>query len=132
MQRVLVDFGAEKSCGQAVERVREHSGIEAPASAVRQPSEAHGARMLEQQEKERLSEWGPEPGVELLSTELDGSQVPRVETGVKAAGERFEDHRRGRRLSWQEARLCLGREPEKVTLALSVVSRDAWPDAQIL
>ncbi len=114
LQRVLVDFGAEKSFGQAVERVREHYGIEVPASAVRQQSESHGARMLEQ-EKQRLSELGPEPGVELLVTEMDGSQVPLVETGVNAAGERLKDHRRGRRLYWQEARLCLAREPEKVT-----------------
>jgi hypothetical protein len=70
--------------------------------------------MLEQQEKQRLSQFGPEPGVELLITEMDGSQVPLVETGVNAVGERFEDQRRGRRLHWQEARLCLAREPEKV------------------
>ena len=34
LQRVLVDFGAEESFGRAVERVREHYGIEVPASAV--------------------------------------------------------------------------------------------------
>jgi hypothetical protein len=112
---VLVDFGVEKSFVRAVERVREHYGIEVPASAVRELTEAHGARMLEQQERERLRELGPEPGVELLITEMDGSQVPLVETGVNTAGERFEDRRLGRRLHWQEARLCLAREPEKVT-----------------
>lgn len=115
LQRVLVDFGAEKSFGQAVERIREHYGIEVPASAVRQQTQAHGARMLEQQQTARLSELGPEPGVELLITEMDGSLVPLVETGVNAAGEQLTDQRGGRRLHWQEARLCLAREPEKIT-----------------
>lgn len=115
LQRVLVDFGAEESFGQAVERVREHDGIEVPESAVRQQTEVHGAALLEQQARERLSELGPEPGVALLITEMDGSQVPLVETGVNAAGKHCEDHRRGRRLHWQEARLCLAREPEQVT-----------------
>lgn len=110
-----MDFGAEKSFGQAVKRVREHYGIEVPTSAVRHQTETHGARMLERQETERLSELGPKPGVELLITEMDGSLVPLVETGINAAGERLKDQRGGRRLYWQEARLCLAREPEKIT-----------------
>lgn len=112
---MLVDFGAEESFARAVERVREHYGIEVPASAVRRQTESHGAELLEQQEAARWQELGPEPGVELLLTEMDGSQVPLVETGVNQAGQRFADHRRGRRLHWQEARLCLARELAKVT-----------------
>ena len=114
LQRGLVDFGAEESFGRAVERVAEHYGIAVPASAVREQTEAHGARMLQQQEQERLTELGPEPGVEWLITEMDGSLLPLVETGINAAGEDCADQRRGRRLSWQEARLCLAREPGQV------------------
>ena len=114
LQRVLVDFGAEASFGRAVERVAEHYGISVPASAVREQTEAHGAGMLKQQEQHRLTELGPEPGVELLLTEMDGSHIPLVETGRNAAGQRFADHRRGRRLYWEEAHLCLAREPQRV------------------
>ena len=115
LQRVLVDFGAEESFARAVERVREHYGIEVPTSAIRQQTETHGAAMLEQAEQTRLSELGPEPGVALLITEIDGCEVPLVETGINTAGSRFADQRRGRRLHWQEARLCLARAPEQVS-----------------
>lgn len=114
LQRVMVDFGAEESFGHAVERVREHYGVEVPRSAVRTQTEEHGARMLAAAEP-LLSELGPEAGVELLITEMDGSMVPIVLPGVDADGRRDEDRRKSRHLSWQEARLCLAREPEKVT-----------------
>ena len=114
LQRVLVDFGAEESFGRAVERVREHYGIEVPPSAIRTQTEAHGDQMAAAAEP-LLTELGPAPGVELLITETDGSMVPIVMTGVDADGKRVADRRTGRSLSWQEARLCLAREPEKVT-----------------
>jgi len=114
LQRVLVDFGAEESFGHAVERVREHYGIAVPKSAVRTQTEAHGAALLAAAEP-LLSELGPAAGVELLITEIDGSMVPIVLPGVDADGRREEDRRKSRHLSWQEARLCLAREPEKIT-----------------
>lgn len=115
LQRVLADFGAEESFGQAVERVREHYGIEVPESAVRTHTQAHAAVMLAEQEKKRVVELGPEPGLELLITEMDGSLIPMVQTGVNQSGEELTDRRKGRLLHWQEARLCLAREPERVT-----------------
>ena len=45
LPRVLVDFGAEESFGRAVERVREHYGIEVPQSAIRTQTESHGAAL---------------------------------------------------------------------------------------
>jgi hypothetical protein len=114
LQRVMVDFGAEESFGHAVERVREPYGVEVPRSAVRTQTEEHGARRLAAAEP-LLSELGPEAGVELLITEMDGSMVRSVLPGVDAAGRRDEDRRKSRHLSWQEARRCLAREPEKVT-----------------
>lgn len=114
LQRVLVAFGAEESFGRAVERVREHYGIEVPASAIRTQTEAHGALMAAAAEPLR-QELGPGAGVELLLTETDGSMLPIVTTGVDAAGQRVADRRKGRSLSWQEARLCLARLPEQVT-----------------
>lgn len=115
LQRVLVDFGAEESFGRAVERVREHYGIEVPASAVRRQTEAHGAVLQKQQEEQRRTELGPEPGVAVLITEIDGSMVPLVATGSKGDEGGGADKRKARRLHWAEARLCLAREPERVT-----------------
>ena len=114
LQRVLVDFGAEGSFGRAVERVREHYGIEVPPSAIRTQTESHGAAMAAAAEP-LLAGLGPGAGVELLISETDGSMIPVVRTGVGTDGKAVADRRKGRSLSWQEARLCLAREPEKVT-----------------
>jgi len=114
LQRVLVDFGAEESFGRAVERVREHYGIEVPRGAIRTQTEAHGAAMAQAAEP-LLTRLGPAAGVPLLITETDGSMLPIVTTGVEADGKQVADRRKGRTLSWQEARLCLAGEPEKVT-----------------
>lgn len=111
LQRVLVDFGAEESFGRAVERVREHYGIAVPASAVRRATEQHGARLQHQQATQRETALGPEPGVAVLVTEMDGSLIPVVEPGGAEAG---GDKRKERELHWVEARLCLAREPERV------------------
>jgi hypothetical protein len=62
-----------------------------------------------------LSELGPEAGVPSLITEMDGSMVPIALPGVDADGRGDQDRRKSRQLSWQEARLCLAREPEKIT-----------------
>lgn len=42
LQRVLTDFGAEVSFGQAVSRVWEHYALEVPVAAVRQHTLRHG------------------------------------------------------------------------------------------
>ena len=114
LQRVLVDFGAEESFGRAVERVREHYRIEVPQSAIRTQTEAHGAALAQAAEP-LLTELGPAAGVPLLITETDGSMIPIVKPGEAVDGQLVADRRTERSLSWQEARLCLAREPEKVT-----------------
>lgn len=144
LQRVLVDFGAEKSFGRAVKSVREHYGIEVPVSAVREQTEWHGA-VLAAAAEPLLTELGPAPGVPVLLSEPDGSMIPIVRTGVDADGKRAvdgskvqivtegvdadgkraADGRKVRSLSWQEARLCLAREPEKVTARYGACLGDA-------
>jgi hypothetical protein len=115
LQRALVDFGAEDSFGKAVERMREHYGIEVPPSAVRTFTEVHGAALAEAAEP-LLTELDAAGGVAQLITETDGSMVPIVTTGpLEADGPSDTDRRKQRKLDWREARLCLAREPEKVT-----------------
>lgn len=99
LQRAVVDFGADSSFAAAVEKVREHYGVEVSHSAVRALTQAHGAAMqLETEVAVRL----PRDGVRELVTEIDGTLVPVVEIG-----ETLGDKRRQRSCRWQEARLCL-------------------------
>lgn len=109
VQRALVDFGADESFAGAAEKMREHYGLQVPVSASRRWTQAHGRRMAEQEQVQRLRQLGPEPGRELLITELDGSQIPIVETKPEA-----KDRRQQKRLHWREARLCLARAPESI------------------
>jgi len=119
-----VDFGAEKSFVRAAKSVREHYGIEVPPSAIRVQTELHGAAMAAASDP-LLTEFGPEVGVPLLISETDGSMIPIVTTGVDADGKRVADGRKARSLSWQEARLCLAREPGKVTARYGACLGDA-------
>lgn len=99
LQRAVADFGADSSFAAAVEKVREHYGIEVSQSAVRVLTQAHGAAMeLEPEVAVRL----PREGVRELLAEIDGTLLPIVEVGA-AQG----DKRKQRRCKWQEARLCL-------------------------
>jgi hypothetical protein len=97
LQRALSDFGAEESFGRAVARVREHYGIEVPASAVRAITYRH-ARAIPQTEPSKVS-----GAAKTLITEMDGSMIPLVQT---RAG---QDRRKTKTTSWQEARLCCAR-----------------------
>lgn len=109
LQRVLTDFGAEESFGKAVERVKEHYGIEVPSGAVRKITEQHAEAMLKQQQVMREL---PDPGGQSqLIGEMDGSMVPLVTVKEQANG----DRRKTRAVSWQEARLALARVPGCLT-----------------
>lgn len=136
LQRVLVDFGAEKSFARAAKSVREHYGIEVPVSAIGVQTESHGAAMAAASEP-LLTELGPAAGVPLLISETDGSMIPIVTTGLDADGKPVADGRKARSLNWQEARLCLAREPGKVTARYSAgmgkaeQSGEIWLDCVI-
>lgn len=105
LQRALTDFGADESFGKAVEKVREHYGIEVPRSSLRLITAAHGAQMVGEQRAQRAHTLGPEAGVGQLITEMDGSMIPILE--IPQPGQRV--------LQWEEARLCLAHEPGSVT-----------------
>ena len=109
LQRVLADFGAESSFGKAAGRLKEHYGVEVPSGAVRQVTERHAEVMLvEQGVCRELSESGNQSQ---LIGEMDGSMIPLVAVNEGASG----DRRKTRVVSWQEARLVLGRVPGTVS-----------------
>lgn len=103
LQRAMTDFGAEESFAQAARRVHEHYGIEVSVNAARAHTLAH-AKAIGAIQPER-----PVKPVEILITEMDGCMLPIVET----TAETQTDRRKGKELSWHEARLCCARDKEK-------------------
>jgi hypothetical protein len=99
LQRVLVDFGAEHSFARAVERVREHYRIEVPRETVRNQTLRHG----------RTIEAVPPAGssARALIVQMDGSMIPVMQPGSGS------DARKGKKLFWREARLCMARAAER-------------------
>jgi hypothetical protein len=108
----MTDFGADESFASSVKKLKEHYGIEAPESAVRQTTQRHGQIMLE---SEQLQQRLPDGGVELLIAEMDGSMVPIVSIAEPEDVDSTEDKRKLRKLDWKEARLAMVRRPEEVS-----------------
>ena len=104
LQRILSDFGAEESFVRATERVREHYGIELPASGVRQQTLIH-ARAVGGVEHD-----APKQAARTIITEMDGCMLPIVEPLRDPA----VDRRQGKKLLWREARLCCARSQQQV------------------
>ncbi len=99
LQRALTDLGADESFAAAARKAKEHYGIEVPVSGVRQQTLTH-AKAIGGVEHEL-----PQAPVQTLITENDGCMLP-IMTPV---AEVEVDHRKGKQLSWREARLCLAR-----------------------
>jgi len=120
LQRVLADFGAEASFGRASERVKEHYRIEVPASAVRKQTLDHGRQMA------GLAHTYTGRAPRQIITQMDGSMVPVMQPG------KGPDGRKGKTLSWREARLCLARDAEQAagvygaTLGTADIASGLW------
>jgi hypothetical protein len=116
-----VDFGAEESFDRALERVREHYGIEISYDRMRGQTLRHGKAM------NGIKSPTPKGVAQTLITEIDGSMIPIVQSSDGNG-----DHRKGKQLSWREARLCLARHPDRVqpcygaTLASAQVAAMLW------
>ncbi|MBZ0157091.1 MAG: hypothetical protein K8I29_12875 [Alphaproteobacteria bacterium] len=89
------------------DKLKEHYGIEVPPSTAQGIVEEHARRIYHQQS---VTHDIPESkGKAVLIAEMDGSMLPVVETSEA------EDRRKTRAVRWQEARLCVVREPGVVT-----------------
>lgn len=104
LQRALTDFGADEAFGKAARKVREHYGVELPASAAREHTLAHAKAMG------GVKHAPPKQPVKTLITQIDGCMLPIVET----ASDPEVDRRKSKKLSWQETRLCCARDKDKV------------------
>jgi hypothetical protein len=107
LQRRITDFGADVPFGKISFKLKEHYGIEVPASSAQLITEDHACRI---RERECLQTEIPEvPGVERIVAELDGSMIPIVTTDNIPSGDERIDRRKTRQLGWKEARLALAR-----------------------
>jgi hypothetical protein len=100
LQRALVDFAADVPFAQAREKLHEHYGVSLSTSTIRAITETHaqGCGRFRQGEPA----WPSEDGTPALIAEIDGGMVPIVHSDV-----RQDDRRKGKRLLWKEAKLCL-------------------------
>src|SRR5829696_1098473 len=65
LQRALVDFASDVSFDRATEKLAEHYGVELSSSTVRQITQQHAARLLDEQQQ-LISQLGPEAGLKQL------------------------------------------------------------------
>jgi hypothetical protein len=114
LQRAAVDFGADESYEKSVAKVKEHYGVEVPISAVRVITQRHGAALVAARDLALESKL-PKRGVATVIGEMDGSMVPIVTIKPRENAESPQDGRKRRALGWEEARLCLARDVDKVT-----------------
>lgn len=114
LQRVLTDFGAEKSFGQASRQLWEHYGVALNPSSIRQVvlNQARRAQGVEQaRQDEAVAAYqklgGRQEGESWLIVESDGSMIrtgvpePHPEGGLSSKGR----HRKHRETEWREVRL---------------------------
>ena len=114
LQRASVDFGADASVEKSAQKLKEHYGIDVPITAIRNMLLKHGEAMAEERKLEMESEF-PQGGTTTVLGQMDGCMVPIVTIKPIENNQSPRDGRKRRALSWQEARLALGRDLDKVT-----------------
>jgi len=110
LQRVVTDFGADQSFGQAVDKLAEHYGVVLNESAIVRITEGHAKQIFETAPPP--PSWPTEPGTSTaIIVETDGGMVPIVEIDATQT-----DKRKGKKLSWTEAKICLAHQQGSQTL----------------
>lgn len=104
LQRAVTDFAADLPCAQAMDKLVEHYGVVLNESTIRRITETHARAIHASTPSERP--WPQHPGCERVIAEIDGSMIPLVEPDPAVS-----DQRKGKRLCWKEAKLCLAHPP---------------------
>ena len=107
---MVVDFGADVAFVQVMDKLVEHYGILVAASTIRRVTELHARHICETNPLDEA--WPDATGCETVVVEMDGGMVPTVEADAAQ-----KDRRRGKRLQWKEAKLCLAHVVGSKTLA---------------
>ena len=101
LQRVIVDFAADQPFAQARAKLQEHYGFAIGESTIQRITFAHAKAMYDSGRED--IEFPQAPGLRKpIIVETDGGMVPIVEPSC--AG---KDRRKGKKLSWREAKLSL-------------------------
>jgi Uncharacterised protein family (UPF0236) len=104
LQRAIVDFAADQPFAQARNKLIEHYGVEIGESTIQRITFGHAEAMFDAGGKGL--DFPQEPGTSKpIVVETDGGMVPIVEPSRDA-----KDKRKGKKLSWREAKLSLAHE----------------------
>jgi hypothetical protein len=110
LQRVVTDFGADAAFAQVEDKLVEHYGIILAESTIRRVTESHAQQLFA---ATRIDEsWPSEAGSGTVVVEMDGGMVPIVEADAAQ-----QDRRKGKKLQWKEAKLCLAHAAGSKTLS---------------
>ena len=86
-----------------MDKLVEHYGIQLPESTIRRVTELHAQNI---HATTRIDEtWPAGGGRETVVVEMDGGMVPVVEADATRG-----DRRKGKKLHWREAKLCLAHD----------------------
>jgi hypothetical protein len=110
LQRVVTDFAADVSFAQAMDKLVEHYGVLLCESTIRRITEHHAQQIFDSHTPQGT--WPQQPGCDTIIAEMDGGMVPLVDPDPTQT-----DQRKGKRLQWKEAKLCLAHAQGSRTLA---------------
>jgi hypothetical protein len=111
LQRVVTDFGVDLPFAQVMDKLVEHYGLVLGESTIRHVTEGHAQKVFEAVKLVPI--WPRRPGTSaVLIVEMDGGMVPLVECDATQA-----DKRKGKKLHWKEAKICLAHPQGSKTLA---------------
>ena len=110
LQRAITDFGADVPFAQAMDKLVEHYGVVVAESTIRRITQEHAQAIFEAVDLD--AEWPTQCGHAELIAEMDGGMVPSVEPDAAQ-----QDRRKGKKLVWKEAKICLAHAKGSTTLA---------------
>jgi hypothetical protein len=111
LQRAVTDFGADQAFAQVMDKLVEHYGIILNESSIRRITESHAQKIFEA--TNRSLAWPTQRGRSaVVIVEMDGGMVPTVEPDAAQS-----DRRKGKKLQWKEAKICLAHPQGSKTLA---------------
>jgi hypothetical protein len=110
LQRVVTDFGADVAFAKVMDKLVEHYGILLPESTIRRVTELHAQKIYATTPVDEA--WPSDAGCGMVVVEMDGGMVPIVEADAAQ-----KDRRKGKKLQWKEAKLCLAHEAGSKTLS---------------
>lgn len=112
LQRAVTDFGADLPFAQAMDKLVEHYGIVLGESTLRHITEGHAQAMFEAT-GHTPPRWPSHGGTQaVVIVQMDGGMVPIVEPNTTG-----QDKRKGKKLQWKEAKICLAHPQGSKTLA---------------